>query len=116
LYSIRLKDYGFLLLPPARRFTMHVVLGSAVFTSRLARSRRHIHIKESHRPSLMIATLVSMCWLFVTGVRGYRYLRQFIAGLDYLALSLGLFVVALLSSLTKSGILRRRPKLSEPAP
>jgi hypothetical protein len=47
------------------------------------------------------------CWLTAAGWRGYRALRQIIVGLDYLALSLTLFAVAVLISLGKAGVLWR---------
>jgi hypothetical protein len=61
-----------------------------------------------HRVSLGVSALVLVCWLGVCGWWGYGSLRQLVAGLDYLALSLLLFTVALLVSLAKSGLLTRR--------
>jgi hypothetical protein len=61
-----------------------------------------------HRASLGVAAVVLACWLGVCGWWGYVSLRQLVAGLDYLALSLLLFTVALLISLAKSGFLTRR--------
>jgi hypothetical protein len=61
-----------------------------------------------HRPSLAIVGLVLACWLTAIGWRGYRGLRQVVVGLDYLALSLTLFAVAVLISLGKAGMLSRR--------
>jgi hypothetical protein len=43
----------------------------------------------------------------VAGWRGYRVLREEVAGLDYLALSLVLLPVAVLVSLGRAGVLRR---------
>lgn len=61
-----------------------------------------------HVLSLILAAGVLGSWLTVLGVRGYRALRQFVVGLDYLAWSFALFAVAMLVSLAKSGILKRR--------
>jgi hypothetical protein len=60
-----------------------------------------------HRFSLAVAGLVLACWLAVAGWWGYRFLRQVVSGLDYLALSLALFALAVLLSLAKSGALSR---------
>jgi hypothetical protein len=60
-----------------------------------------------HRPSLAVAGLVCACWLAVAGWQGYRFLRQLVLGLDYIAVSLALFALAVLISLGKSGILSR---------
>ncbi len=58
-----------------------------------------------HRLSVGIAAVVLTCWLGEAGWVGYSQLRQSLKGLDYLTLSLGLFVVAILVSLTKAGLL-----------
>ena len=60
-----------------------------------------------HRPSLAVAGLVCACWLALAGWQGYRFLRQLVLGLDYIALSLALFALAVLISLGKSGLLSR---------
>ena len=60
-----------------------------------------------HPPTLAVAGLVFVCWGLVTGWHVYRVCRQFVVGLDYLALSLVIFVVAIGVSLAKSGILSR---------
>ena len=62
------------------------------------------------RPPLAGAGLLLACWLAAAAWRGYFTLRQFVRGLDYLALSLPLFALAVLISLAKSGALRRRPR------
>jgi hypothetical protein len=62
----------------------------------------------SHRPSLALAAVALAGWLAVAGGRGYVALRQLVTGLDYLALSLAVFAVAILISLGKSGLLGRR--------
>jgi hypothetical protein len=46
-------------------------------------------------------------WFAVAGWRGYGWLRQLVGGLDQMLLSLALFAVAVLVSLTKSGALPR---------
>jgi hypothetical protein len=60
-----------------------------------------------HRPSLLVAGLILVCWFATAGWQGYRYLRRFILGLDYIALSLGAFAVAVAISLGKSGVFKR---------
>jgi hypothetical protein len=60
-----------------------------------------------HRPSVALAAVALLGWLAVGGVRGYRSLREEIAGLDYLALGLALLPAAVLVSLYKSGALTR---------
>jgi hypothetical protein len=60
-----------------------------------------------HRPALAIAALALVAWLAAAAWQGYSVLRQLLVGLDYLAVSLALFAVALLISLGKSGILAR---------
>jgi hypothetical protein len=59
------------------------------------------------RFSLGVAGLILACWLAGAGWWGYRLLRQVVSGLDYLALSLVLFALAVLVSLGKSGALSR---------
>jgi hypothetical protein len=58
-----------------------------------------------HRLSLGIASLVLLCWLGGAGWSAYGQLRQIIKGLDYLVLSLVLFLVAIFVSLAKGGFL-----------
>ncbi len=60
-----------------------------------------------HRTSQVSAGALAVIWLFAAGWRTYGSMRQRLAGLDHLALSLALFVLALLISLGKSGILSR---------
>jgi hypothetical protein len=60
-----------------------------------------------HRPSLAIAALLLTCWLGGVGWRGYRALRLVVVGLDYIALSLTLFLLAFLISVGKSGVVSR---------
>ncbi len=60
-----------------------------------------------HRPSLVVAGVVLLGWLGAVGLRGYIVLRPFIAGLDYITLSIVLFVVAVGISLYKAGLLAR---------
>jgi hypothetical protein len=73
-----------------------------------------------HRVSLAGAALVLACWSAAAGWRGYRSLREVVVGLDMMALSLGLFALAVLVSLLKSGalarwVLARRRKAYRPA-
>jgi hypothetical protein len=60
-----------------------------------------------HRFSFGVAGLVLACWLAGAGWWGYRFLRQLVSGLDYIALSLALFALAVLVSLGKAGALSR---------
>jgi hypothetical protein len=60
-----------------------------------------------HRPSVALAAVALAGWLSVGGVRGYRALREEVAGLDYLVLGLALLPVAVLVSLYRSGALAR---------
>ncbi len=60
-----------------------------------------------HRPAVAAAAVLLASWLAAVCGRGYAALRQVVAGLDYLALSLLLFAVAVLVSLAKAGALRR---------
>lgn len=60
-----------------------------------------------HRPSVALAAAALAGWLAVTSVKGYRSLREEVAGLDYLVLGLALLPAAVLVSLYKSGALAR---------
>jgi hypothetical protein len=60
-----------------------------------------------HRTSQAASGLIVAVWMVAVGWRGYCWLRQLIAGLDHLVLSLALFAVAVLISLGKSGVLAR---------
>jgi hypothetical protein len=60
-----------------------------------------------HRPSLAGAGLCLAVWLAAVGGRGYLALRQVVNGLDYIALSMVVFGVAVLISLGKAGALER---------
>jgi hypothetical protein len=62
-------------------------------------------LRLGHRLSLGVAGLLLTCWLAGAGWWAYRSLRQLIAGLDYIALSLTLFAFAVLVSLAKAGAL-----------
>ncbi len=61
-----------------------------------------------HPASSAVACLILVGWLGAAGWQGYRLMRQFILGLDYIAGSLALFVLALVISLAKSGVFFRR--------
>lgn len=61
-----------------------------------------------HRASVALAGVALAGWLAVASVRGYRSLREEVAGLDYLVLGLALLPAAVLVSLYKSGALARR--------
>jgi hypothetical protein len=61
-----------------------------------------------HRTSLASAGLILSSWLGITGWRGYCSLRQVVVGIDYIALGMILFTLAVLTSLVKGGVLTRR--------
>jgi hypothetical protein len=58
-----------------------------------------------HRASLASAGLILAAWLAVLGWRGYCALRQVAPGLDYIAVGMVLFSMAVLTSLAKGGVL-----------
>jgi hypothetical protein len=60
-----------------------------------------------HPPTLAIAGLIFVCWSLASGWQVYRVCRQLVVGLDYLAVSLLVFMLAILVSLGKAGLLRR---------
>jgi len=63
------------------------------------------------RAALAMGGIVLVGWLAAIGLRGYASVRLLVTGLDYLAVSLTLFALALLISLGKSGILARWRKV-----
>jgi hypothetical protein len=60
-----------------------------------------------HRLCIGVASTVLATWLASTSWLGYRALRELVAGLDYIGVSLALFAVAVLASLAKAGMLSR---------
>jgi hypothetical protein len=60
-----------------------------------------------HPPTLAMAGLIFVCWSLLSGWQVYRVCRQLVAGLDYLVTSLLAFVLAILVSLGKAGLLNR---------
>lgn len=58
-------------------------------------------------PIVVIAALVLVTWAAEAGWRNYSTLRQTVSGLDHLVLSMVLFLLAVLTSLAKSGLLAR---------
>ena len=58
-----------------------------------------------HRASLAAAGLMLASWLAVLGWRGYCALRQVATGLDYIAVGMVLFSLAVLTSMAKGGVL-----------
>jgi hypothetical protein len=60
-----------------------------------------------HPPTLAIAGLIFVCWSLASGWQVYRVCRQLVVGLDYLAVSLLVFMLAILVSLGKAGLLSR---------
>ena len=61
-----------------------------------------------HRASLASAGLILFSWLASAGWRGYCSLRQFAAGIDYIAIGMLLFSLAVLTSMVKGGVLSSR--------
>ena len=69
--------------------------------------------------SLAVAGLILGFWLIGVGWRGYSYARQTVVGLDYLAIGMVLFALAVLTSVIKGGVLpwgfwNRKGKLPDP--
>jgi hypothetical protein len=60
-----------------------------------------------HGPSVGVAALVLLGWLAAAVGKGYALLRVLVTGLDYLAVSLTLFALAIVVSLAKAGVLGR---------
>jgi hypothetical protein len=58
--------------------------------------------------ALGIAAVIAALWTLVQALRGYEVLRLRVRGLDYLAMSLVFFGVAVLVSLAKAGVWPRR--------
>jgi hypothetical protein len=58
-------------------------------------------------PSLVVAAGIVLCWVIASGWQLYLALRALIAGLDYLVLSVVLFLLAIGVSLAKAGYLSR---------
>ncbi len=67
-----------------------------------------------HRTSLASAGLIVFVWLAGVGWRGYCSLRQFAAGIDYIAVGMLLFSLAVLTSMVKGGMLSSRTKDQKP--
>ena len=57
-----------------------------------------------HRTSLTVAGLILSFWLVAVGYRGYCSARHVVVGLDYLAIGMVLFALAVLTSVVKGGI------------
>jgi hypothetical protein len=58
-----------------------------------------------HRTSRAAAGLILAAWLLSVGCRGYGSLRRVVTGLDYIAIGLLLFSLAVLTSMAKGGVL-----------
>ncbi len=58
-----------------------------------------------HRASWIAAWLILAVWLITGGWRGYLALRQLVLGLDYLALGMAAFALAVFVSVAKAGVL-----------
>jgi hypothetical protein len=70
-------------------------------------------LRLRHWFSCAAAGLVLACWLAGAAWWGYRALRQLVSGLDYIAVSLALFALAVLVSLAKSRALSRHTPPAE---
>ena len=57
------------------------------------------------RPSRAVGGIILCAWLAAVGGRGYGSLRRIVAGLDYLAIGMVLFALAVLTSMAKGGVL-----------
>ena len=57
--------------------------------------------------------LILTCWLTSFGWQAYRWCRELIMGLDYLVVSLAVFVLAVAVSLGKAGLLPRWPSAKQ---
>ena len=90
-------------VPPWESYPLLVTIVLAVYGQALR-----------HRPALAAAAVVLGGWLAESGWRCYLSLREIIAGLDYIAVSLALFVLAVVISLGKSGALSRRRQKAPP--
>jgi hypothetical protein len=64
-------------------------------------------LQFAHGFSMKVGALVAAWCLMRVGSVLYAWLRQIVTGLDYLAISLAIFVLAILVSLSKSRVLRR---------
>jgi hypothetical protein len=58
-----------------------------------------------HRASAASAGLILFAWLAAAFCRGYGSLRQVVAGIDYIAIGMVLFSLAVLTSMAKGGVL-----------
>jgi hypothetical protein len=58
-------------------------------------------------PTLAMAGLIFVFWSLLSAWQVYRMCRQLVVGLDYLAMSLLVFMLAILVSLGKTGVLTR---------
>jgi hypothetical protein len=56
-----------------------------------------------HRLSIVLGALAACCWLTSWASTSYSAARSLVAGMDHLALSMAVFILALLISLAKSG-------------
>ncbi len=76
-----------------------VVLATGLFLS--------VALVRWERMRLVIASIAGIVWLGELAWRGYRELRELVAGLDFIVLSLVLLPIAVLVSLTRAGVLSR---------
>ncbi len=61
-----------------------------------------------HRTSLLASSLLLTSWLAAFAWRGYALLRQRITGLDFIAVGMLLFALAVLTSMAKGGLMPGR--------
>ena len=67
-----------------------------------------------HRTSLAVAGLILSRWLARRRLAGLRSLRQVVAGIDYIAIGMVLFGLAVLTSMVKGGMLSSRTTYHKP--
>ncbi len=58
-----------------------------------------------HRTARAAAALILAAWLVALGCRGYGSLRRVVTGLDYIAIGLVFFSMAVFTSMAKGGAL-----------
>ncbi len=92
--------------------------GGPAWLTLLAGVAFYAYAAVRHRLALVVAAAALTGCAGLTMWQGYFALRRAVAGLDHLLLSLALFVVAVLISLGKAGVLRRwlAPLRRQPAP
>jgi hypothetical protein len=92
-------------IPPSAAVPPWVVEGYAPAMSLLIGA---YGLTLGHRASLVAAGMILASWLAVLGWGGYRAVRQLAPGLDYIAVGLVFFSLAVLTSMAKGGVLPGR--------